>query len=188
MLMGMGEPLANYDNVVNAINIMVDSKCLYLSKRHVTVSTCGLVPEIERFAKDNPGIKLAISLNGTTDEQREKLMPINRKFPLAKLFEALKRYSSSTKRSRITFEYVMVGDLNDSNDDAKRLVRLLSYFPSKVNLIPLNPYKGCGHKAPTEETVQRFAQYLRNKRIQVNIRQSRGQDILAACGQLASKS
>lgn len=196
VLMGMGEPFANYDNVVNAIKIMIDHKCLYLSKRHVTLSTSGLVPEIEKFAKDNLGIKLAISLNGTTDKQREQLMPINKKYPLTKLFETLKKYSNATNHDRITFEYVMVGDYNDSGDDAKRLVKLLSHIPSKVNLIPLNPFTGSPRKvsdtlggdlkAPTEESIQRFAQYLRNKNIQVNVRTSRGQDILAACGQLAT--
>ncbi|PIR17826.1 MAG: 23S rRNA (adenine(2503)-C(2))-methyltransferase RlmN [Deltaproteobacteria bacterium CG11_big_fil_rev_8_21_14_0_20_49_13] len=204
VLMGMGEPLANYDNVLKALHIMLDTKRLGLSRRHVTLSTCGLVPEIERFARDNPGVKLAISLNATTDEQRERLMPIDKKYPLAKLFAALKKYSGATKRDVMTFEYVMVGDLNDSHEDAKRLVRLLSRFPSKVNLIPLNAachsresgnlvnegdphFRGDDrYLPPTEETVQQFAQYLRNKHIQVNIRLSRGHDILAACGQLAS--
>ncbi len=212
VLMGMGEPLANYENVLSAIRIMTDTKCLNLSRRHVTLSTCGLIPGIEKLAKDDPGVKLAISLNATTDEQREKIMPVNKKYPLAKLFEALKKYSAATKRSRMTFEYVMIDGFNDSNEDAKRLVKFLSYFPSKVNLIPLNPVtqrsgracsaqdvaqdfspassigrsKDLRYKAPSESTIQRFAQFLRNKHIQVNIRSSRGQDILAACGQLAS--
>lgn len=191
VLMGMGEPLDNYENVVGAIRVMLDTKCLGLSRRHVTLSTCGLVPGIERLAKDDPGAKLAVSLNGTTDEQRQRTMPINIKYPMAKLFEALERYSKATGGNVITFEYVMIGGLNDSMDDAKRLVKLLNRFPSKVNLIPLNTCasarpKGRGHNAPSEETVQRFAQFLRNKHIQVNIRSSRGQDIMAACGQLAS--
>jgi 23S rRNA (adenine2503-C2)-methyltransferase len=203
--MGMGEPLANYDNVVNALRIMIDTRCLNLSRRHVTLSTSGLIPGIERLAKEGLDIKLAISLNATTDEEREKIMPVNKKYPLEKLLSALKAYSRATKRSRMTFEYVMMDGFNDSNDDAKRLVKYLSHFPSKVNLIPLNPCYAChsresgnpvnarnsrfcgGDRAPSEATVQRFAQFLRNKHVQVNIRSSRGQDILAACGQLASK-
>jgi 23S rRNA (adenine2503-C2)-methyltransferase len=170
----------------------------------VTLSTSGLIPGIERLAKDDPGVKLAVSLNATTDEQRERIMPVNKRYPLARLLEALKRYSVATKRSRITFEYVMMDGFNDSNEDAKRLVKFLSHFPSKVNLIPLNPADGarprpqnadtaCGSSSTVlmgsdPITVQRFAQYLRNKHIQVNIRASRGQDILAACGQLAIKT
>jgi 23S rRNA (adenine2503-C2)-methyltransferase len=188
VLMGMGEPLANYDNVLGAITVMISASAFGLSKRHVTLSTSGLVPEIGRLAKDNPGVKLAISLNATTDKVRDRLMPINKKYPLEKLFAALRKYSAQVKTSRITFEYVMVKDLNDSADDAKRLVRLISHIPSKVNLIPLNAVQDGSCRPPANATIQSFANILRNKNIQVNIRSSRGQDILAACGQLASKS
>ena len=196
VLMGMGEPLANYDNVVNAVRIMLDSKCLGLSKRHVTISTSGLVSGIERLAEEKLEIKLAISLNATTDEARAEIMPINKKYPLASLFKALKKYATATGRNRITFEYVIIEDENDSIEDAMRLVKLLSHIPAKVNLIPVNVVptfrsgeiaqsKDRDYRTPTEETIQRFAQYLRNKNVQVNIRISRGTDILAACGQLA---
>jgi 23S rRNA (adenine2503-C2)-methyltransferase len=205
VLMGMGEPLANYDNVVSAVRIMTDTKGLGLSKRHVTLSTSGLVPEIERLAKEGLGIKLAISLNATTDEARSAIMPINKKYPLALLFKTLKKYIEATGRYRLTLEYVVIDDQNASAEDAKRLIKLLRHIPAKVNLIPLNfvDIHGCptsvgtiapakaGHpkvglKAPTEASIQRFAQLLRNKNIQVNIRNSRGADILAACGQLSS--
>ena len=196
VLMGMGEPLANYDNVVNAVRIMLDSKCLGLSKRHVTISTSGLVSGIERLAEEKLEIKLAISLNATTDEARAAIMPINKKYPLASLFKALKKYATATGRNRITFEYVIIEDENDSIEDAMRLVKLLSHIPAKVNLIPVNVVptfrsgeiaqsKDRDYRTPTEETIQRFAQYLRNKNVQVNIRVSKGTDILAACGQLA---
>ncbi|MBI2341982.1 MAG: 23S rRNA (adenine(2503)-C(2))-methyltransferase RlmN [Deltaproteobacteria bacterium] len=199
VLMGMGEPLANYDNVVSAIRIMTDTKCLGLSKRHVTLSTSGLVPEIERLAKEGLDIKLAISLNATTDEARSAIMPVNKKYPLALLSKALKKYAEATGRHRLTFEYVVIDGQNDSAEDAKRLVKLLSHIKAKVNLIPLNampphpvpPPRGgrvrerVNLQAPSEASIQRFAQLLRNKNIQVNIRNSRGADILAACGQLS---
>ncbi|MBI2092124.1 MAG: 23S rRNA (adenine(2503)-C(2))-methyltransferase RlmN [Deltaproteobacteria bacterium] len=182
VLMGMGEPLANYDNVVSAIRIMTDTKCLGLSKRHVTLSTSGLVPEIERLAKEGLDIKLAISLNATTDEARSAIMPVNKKYPLALLSKALKKYAEATGRHRLTFEYVVIDGQNDSAEDAKRLVKLLSHIKAKVNLIPLNAMPP---HPPSEASIQRFAQLLRNKNIQVNIRNSRGADILAACGQLS---
>jgi len=188
VLMGMGEPLANYDNVMSAVKIMLNSKAFNLSKRHLTLSTSGLVDGIERMAKDDLGIKLALSLNATTDELRSKIMPVNKKYPLAKVFEALKKFALETDAYRITFEYVLLADLNDGVEDAKRLVRLISNVPAKVNLIPFNGFEDAEFKSPDEATVERFAQYLRNKNIQVNIRASRGQDILAACGQLAAKN
>ena len=197
VLMGMGEPLMNYDNVVGAIRIMIDANGIGLSKRRITLSTCGLVPEIAKLAKEKLGIKLAISLSGTTDESRSKIMPVSKKYPLADLMNACEEYAKLDNRHKITFEYVMVNGVNDSDDDVKRLVGFMSRFSSKINLIPFNqigvwPQSNKGPdpylKPSPRKRIDQFAEHLRNKHIQVNIRASRGQDILAACGQLASKS
>lgn len=187
VLMGMGEPLANLKNVAEAIRIFNDSKGPNIGKRRITLSTCGLIPQMAKLAELDLGVKLAISLNATTDEVRSKLMPINKKYPIAKLMDACRKFVDKTGRYRITFEYVMCKGINDSIEDARRLVQLISHIPAKINLIPVNAFQKCGFDNPSSETIEKFADYLRAKHVQVNIRASHGQDILAACGQLAAK-
>jgi len=184
VLMGMGEPLVNYDAVVNAIKVMLDERAFNFSKRRVTVSTSGLVSQADKFSRQLD-VKLAISLNATTDDVRNKLMPVNRRFPIALIMKFCREYSKRS-RHRVTFEYVMIKGLNDSTEDMNRLVKLLTGIRAKVNLIPFNPFTGCDFKGPQEITLKKWYKYLTEKGIQTNIRVSRGQDILAACGQLAS--
>ncbi len=183
VLMGMGEPLVNYDAVVSSVKVLLDARAFNMSKRRITVSTSGLISQAERFSKELD-VKLAISLNATTDEVRDKLMPVNRRFTIADIMKFCREYSKRSKY-RLTFEYVMIGGLNDSAGDMKRLVKLLSGIRAKVNLIPFNPFPGCDYKMPQETTLKEWYNYLTSKSIQTNIRVSRGQDILAACGQLA---
>ncbi len=185
VFMGMGEPLANLEAVENAITVFRNERAFGLSKRRITVSTCGLIPELRVFCGRND-VKVAISLNATTDDVRTKLMPINRRWPIAKIMEFCCEYSRNS-RHRITFEYIMIRDVNDCEDDAKRLIKLLHGVRAKVNLIPFNKYESSRFKAPLENTLERWRDYLCDKGVQVNIRASRGQEILAACGQLASK-
>lgn len=185
VFMGMGEPFANTQNLYKAIEILLDTNCYNLSRHHITVSTSGLAPEIEKFGDKTP-VKLAVSLNATTDKVRDVLMPINKKFPIERLMEACRR-THLPKRNRITFEYVMVHGVNDTLDDAKRLVRLLSTVKSKVNLIPVNEYPESPYKRPPDEWILKFQKVLLDKGYVANIRQSRGQDILGACGQLATQ-
>jgi len=187
VFMGMGEPLNNYENVKQAIKILTDQDGMSLVKRRVTVSTAGVVPGIKKMSEDNLGVKLAVSLNATTDEVRQKIMPIAKTYSIDELIDACLIYNPPGSRLRTTFEYVLIGGVNDSMDDAKRLVKLMSRLPSKVNLIPFNPYPDSDLKAPKEEVLKEFFNYLYKKHIQVNIRKSRGQNILAACGQLAGE-
>jgi len=184
VLMGMGEPLVNYDAVVNALKVMLDERAFNFSKRRVTVSTSGLVSQADKFSRQLD-VKLAISLNATTDDVRNKLMPVNRRFPIALIMKFCREYSRRS-RHRVTFEYVMIKGLNDSTEDMNRLVKLLTGIRAKVNLIPFNPFTGCDFKGPQEITLKKWYKYLTEKGIQTNIRVSRGSDILAACGQLAS--
>jgi 23S rRNA (adenine2503-C2)-methyltransferase len=186
VLMGMGEPLLNREAVEEAIALFRDDDAFGLSKRRITLSTAGIVPELEKFAEGND-IKIAISLNATTDEVRSKLMPINEKWSIAKIMEFSRDYSRRS-RHRVTFEYVMIRDVNDSRDDAKRLVELLKGVRAKINLIPFNPFEGSPYEAPDQKELEWWRDFLLEKGVQANIRVSRGQDILAACGQLASKS
>ena len=186
VLMGMGEPLHNLDNVIPAIQIMIDGNGLQLSNRRVTVSTCGLVPEMERLGREIPNVNLAVSLNATTDELRNRIMPVNRKYPLKELLRACKEFPL-TGRRKVTFEYVMLGGVNDSLDDAKRLLKLISDIPNKVNLIPFNEHEGCDFKAPTRASIDAFHKYLIDRHVTVITRDSRGGDISAACGQLKGK-
>lgn len=181
VFMGMGEPLANFDEVVDALWRMTD--LMKISKRRITLSTCGVVPKITELAQKAPRVNLAISLNATTDKVRNKVMPINRKYPLKTLLSACRKFPLDPRR-RITFEYVMLGGVNDSGDDAKRLVKLLKGIPSKVNLIPFNPFGGCDFKRPSDADVLAFQEILLNGNMTALIRKSKGQDILAACGQL----
>jgi 23S rRNA (adenine2503-C2)-methyltransferase len=186
VMMGMGEPLHNLDNVIPAILIMIDGNGLQFSNRRVTVSTCGLVPEMERLGREVPTVNLAVSLNATTDELRDRIMPVNRRYPLRDLLKACKEFPLPGRR-KVTFEYVMLGGLNDTLEDAKRLLRLTSDIPNKVNLIPFNEHEGCDFKAPTRSAVDAFHKYLIDRHVTVITRDSRGGDISAACGQLKGR-
>ncbi len=184
VFMGMGEPLHNLDNVAKACQIMLDQDGLGFSKRKVTVSTSGLVPAIEELGR-RVDVSLAISLNATTDEQRSAIMPVNKKWNLAKLLDACRNYPLGPHR-RITFEYVLLKDFNDSLEDAARIVKLTRGIPSKINLIPFNEHSGAEFKRPTDERVKEFQRYLVDRNLTATVRISRGRDILAACGQLRS--
>jgi 23S rRNA (adenine2503-C2)-methyltransferase len=187
VLMGMGEPLYNFDNVKDAIDIASDGEGLSLSKRRITLSTSGVVPEIVR-AGDEIGSSLAISLHGTTDEIRNKLVPLNKKYPIAELLEACRNYPGSSNARRITFEYVMLKGINDTKEDAKRLVQLLKGIPAKVNLIPFNPWPGTAYECSEWDVIEAFAEILNNAGYASPVRTPRGRDIMAACGQLKSES
>ena len=186
VMMGMGEPLHNLDNVIPAIQIMIDGNGMQFSNRRVTVSTCGLVPEMERLGREVPTVNLAVSLNATTDELRDRIMPVNRRYPLRDLLKACKEFPLPGRR-KVTFEYVMLGGLNDTLEDAKRLLRLTSDIPNKVNLIPFNEHEGCDFKAPARTAVDAFHKYLIDRHVTVITRDSRGGDISAACGQLKGR-
>ncbi len=186
VMMGMGEPLHNLDNVIPAIRIMIDGNGLQFSNRRVTVSTCGLVPEMARLGHEIPNVNLAVSLNATTDELRDRIMPVNRRYPIRELLKACKEFPLPGRR-KVTFEYVMLGGINDTPQDAKRLLRLISDIPNKVNLIPFNEHEGCEFKAPTQAAIDAFHKYLIDHNVTVITRDSRGGDISAACGQLKGK-
>jgi len=186
VMMGMGEPLHNLDNVIPAIQIMIDGNGLQLSNRRVTVSTCGLVPEMARLGREVPNVNLAVSLNATTDELRNRIMPVNRRYPLKELLKACREFPLPGRR-KVTFEYVMLGGVNDSLEDAKRLLRLISDIPNKVNLIPFNEHEGCGFRAPTRAAIDAFHKFLIDRHVTVITRDSRGGDISAACGQLKGR-
>lgn len=181
VLMGMGEPLANFKEVVEALWRMTG--LMHISKRRITLSTSGVVPKILELAEKAPRINLAISLNAATDEVRSRIMPVNKKYPLKSLLDACRRFPLEPKR-RITFEYVMIAGVNDSLDDAGRIVRLLRGIPSKVNLIPFNPYEGSEFASPSDEVVLGFQKILSDGKLTALIRKSKGRDIRAACGQL----
>jgi 23S rRNA (adenine2503-C2)-methyltransferase len=181
--MGMGEPLANYDAVLKSMRIMIDPNGLALSHRRITLSTAGLVPQLTRLGEESP-VNLAISLHGADDEVRSLIMPINRTYPLAELIAACRRYPLPP-RKRITFEYILIEDVNDTPKDARNLVRLLSGVKAKVNLIPLNPHPRCHFKRPSEDRILAFQDILLKAQLTTLVRQSRGADIRAACGQLA---
>jgi 23S rRNA (adenine2503-C2)-methyltransferase len=183
VLMGMGEPLHNYDNTMKALRILHTEHGLAVSPRRVTLSTVGIVPGLERLAREPLMPNLAVSRHAPTDEQRTALVPPNTKYPLADILEACRRFPLK-KRSRITFEYVLLDGVNDTPDDARRLVKLLAGIKAKVNLIPLNPAPGIPYERPSDARVDRFAQTLADRHITVSVRKSRGRDIRAACGQL----
>jgi len=183
VFMGMGEPLFNYDNVVKAINILTDPLGPGISRRRITVSTCGIIPGIARLW-DDTHVGLALSLNAATDDKRNLIMPVNTRYPLAELKHALMNYPLP-RRSRITLEYVLLRDINDSIDDARQLVELSRGLRVKVNLIPFNPWPGAPYRAPEENSVEAFRNYLSSRRIATMLRTKRGDDIMAACGQLA---
>jgi 23S rRNA (adenine2503-C2)-methyltransferase len=187
VLMGMGEPLYNFDHVKQAMDIASDGEGISLSKRRITLSTSGVVPEIVR-AGDEIGTSLAISLHGTTDDIRNKLVPLNKKYPLAVLMEACRNYPLASNARRITFEYVMLKGVNDTLADAKRLVKLLEGIPAKVNLIPFNPWPGTQYECSEWDTIEEFAEVLNKAGYASPVRTPRGRDIMAACGQLKSDS
>ena len=187
VMMGMGEPLYNFDNVKKALLIAADGEGLSLSKRRITLSTSGVVPEIRRTGEEI-GVMLAISLHAVRDDLRDMLVPLNRKYPLAELIAACRAYPGLSNARRITFEYVMLKDVNDSREDAKELVRLLSGIPAKINLIPFNPWPGSNYQCSDWEAIERFADYINQAGYASPIRTPRGRDILAACGQLKSES
>jgi 23S rRNA (adenine2503-C2)-methyltransferase len=186
VFMGMGEPLLNFDAVKKAVEIMTDRKMLDLSTRKVTVSTVGVVPGIERMAKEMNKVKLAVSLHATTNEVRDRLVPLNRKYPIEAIMAALRRYPADNNR-RIMIEYVMLKGVNDSLEDARRLVKLVKGLPVKVNLIPFNPYPGAEFEPTPREQIERFQRVLWDANVAAFIRDSRGQDISAACGMLRTK-
>ncbi len=184
VLMGQGEPLLNFENVMNALRILLDEEGVGLSPKRVTLSTSGIVPGIERLAKEEIRPKLAISLNASNDEQRNKLMPINRKYPLKILIEACRNYPLRNWE-HLTFEYVMLGGVNDSAEDARRVAKLLAPLKSKkVNLIPWNPGE-LPYKESSEKTIEIFRRMLMEREVPTFVRYSRGRDVMAACGQLA---
>jgi 23S rRNA (adenine2503-C2)-methyltransferase len=186
VLMGMGEPLANFDNLVPALRLMLDDNAYGLSRRRVTVSTSGIVPAMDRLAETCP-VALAVSLHAPTDGLRDKLVPINRKYPLAELMAACQRYLLHAPRDFITFEYVMLDGVNDSDADARALLHLVRDVPCKFNLIPFNPFPASGFRRSPAERVRHFASILINAGIVTTTRKTRGDDIDAACGQLAGK-
>ena len=187
VLMGMGEPLHNYDAVMKALRILADEHGLAVNPRRVTLSTVGVLPALERLATEPLMPNLAISLHATTEEQRDLLVPINRKYGLKELLDACRRFPVK-RRERITFEYVMLKDVNDTDEDARRLVRLLNGIKAKVNLLPLNEAAGIPYERPSDARVNRFAQIVAERGVTVSVRKSRGRDIRAACGQLITES
>ena len=186
VMMGMGEPLYNFEAVKKALLIASDGDGLSLSKRRITLSTSGVVPEIFRTGEEI-GVMLAISLHATNDDLRDLLVPINKKYPLKDLIAACRAYPGLSNAKRITFEYVMLKDVNDSIEDAKGLIKLLKGIPAKINLIPFNPWPGTNYQCSDWETIEKFADYINNAGYASPIRTPRGRDILAACGQLKSE-
>jgi 23S rRNA (adenine2503-C2)-methyltransferase len=187
VFMGMGEPLANYNAVLPAIRILLDDFGFGLSKRRVTVSTSGLVPYIDRLRED-VDTALAVSLHAPDDALRDQIVPINRKYPIAELLEACRRYTAGKDRkAHIVYEYVMLDGINDSPEQARKLAKLLAGMPAKVNLIPFNPFPQTQYRRSTPEAIQAFAKILRDKHILTTTRKTRGDDIDAACGQLVGK-
>ncbi len=184
VLMGMGEPLANFENVVEALWRITEF--MKISPRRITLSTSGIVPKILELPQKAPMVNLAISLNATTDAVRDYIMPINKTYPIKQLLDACRKFPLPARR-RITFEYVMLKDINDTPEDAKRLINLLKGIPSKVNLIPFNPYEGSEFKRPDDKRVLEFQNILIKGNVIALIRKSKGQDILAACGQLKAR-
>ncbi len=187
VMMGMGEPLLNYQNVAKAIKIIMDAEGISISKRRITLSTAGYVPNIRRCG-DELGVNLAISLHAVRDDLRDEIVPINKKFPIRELLAACREYPSANNARRITFEYVMLKGVNDTEADAKELVKLINGIPAKVNLIPFNTWPGAPFKCSDNSTIERFAQIVNDAGYSSPVRTPRGRDILAACGQLKSAS
>ena len=187
VLMGMGEPLFNYDNVAAALKIVMDPEGLAISRRKITLSTAGVVPAIRRCGAEI-GVNLAVSLHAVRDDVRDRLVPLNRKYPIAQLLDACRNYPGASNARRITFEYVMLKGINDSPAEARELVRLLAGIPAKVNLIPFNPWPGAPYECSSEVAIAAFSDIVFNAGYSAPVRTPRGRDILAACGQLKSES
>ena len=187
VLMGMGEPLYNYENVAKAMRIVMDGEGIGLSRRRITLSTSGVVPMMDRCGEEL-GVGLAVSLHAVRDDLRDELVPLNRKYPIAELIAACRRYPGATNARRITFEYIMLRGINDSEADARELVRLIAGIPAKVNLIPFNPWPGSAYLPSTRESLDKFAAIVMEAGFSSPIRMPRGRDILAACGQLRTDS
>ena len=187
VLMGMGEPLYNFENVRDALKIVMDPEGICLSRKRITLSTSGVVPEISRTA-DEIGCLLAVSFHGTTDEIRDKLVPINKKWNIETLIKALKDYPRLSNSERITFEYVMIKDVNDSELDAFRLVKLIAGIPAKINLIPFNEWPGSPYRRSESPQIKKFADIIHRAGYASPVRTPRGEDIMAACGQLKSET
>ena len=187
VMMGMGEPLYNYDNVARALRLAMDDAGIAISRRRITLSTAGVAPEIERCGAEL-GVNLAVSLHAVEDDLRDALVPLNRKYPLAELMAAVRAYPAGRNSRRITFEYVMLDGVNDSPAEARALTRLLRGIPAKVNLIPFNPWPGAPYQCATEDAIRRFARIVNDAGYAAPVRTPRGRDILAACGQLRSDS
>ena len=187
VMMGMGEPLYNTDHVINALNVMSDGDGTALSKRRITLSTSGVVPEIARVG-DATGVMLAISLHAVRDDLRNELVPLNKKYPIEELLDACRAYPGLSNARRITFEYVMLKDVNDSDADAHELVRLLSGIPAKINLIPFNSWPGSPYECSSRNRIMKFADIVNHAGYASPVRTPRGRDIMAACGQLKSAS
>lgn len=185
VMMGMGEPFDNYDEVVKALQIFQDPRGLKIGKRHITVSTVGITPKIQHFLSSNVG-RLAISLHGTTDEQRQEIMPMNKKYPLTEILDIC-RNAEMKARERITFEYILIKDFNDSDEDAYRLAKILKDIPNKVNLLAYNENPFVPYKRPTEDRILKFQNILLGLEMTATYRRSRGRDIAAACGQLRTE-
>ncbi|MGC1555123.1 MAG: 23S rRNA (adenine(2503)-C(2))-methyltransferase RlmN [Bradyrhizobium sp.] len=187
VMMGMGEPLYNFDAVRDALLIVADNEGIGISRRRITLSTSGVVPNIKRTGEEI-GVMLAISLHAVRDELRNELVPLNRKYPIAELLQACRDYPGASNARRITFEYVMLKGVNDSLDDAKLLVKLLKGIPAKINLIPFNPWPGAVYECSDWQQIEKFSEYIFNAGYSSPVRTPRGRDILAACGQLKSET
>lgn len=187
VMMGMGEPLYNYDEVSKALKIIMDEKGLSISKRKITLSTSGVVPMMEKCGKEL-GVNLAVSLHAVSDDIRNILVPLNKKYPLKELLDACRYYPTLTNARRITFEYVMLKDVNDSESDARELVKIIKGIPAKINLIPFNPWPNSPYECSSQNAISRFAEIVYKAGYPSPIRTPRGRDILAACGQLKSES
>ena len=187
VLMGMGEPLYNYENVAAAMRIVMDGEGIGLSRRRITLSTSGVVPLMDRCGAEL-GVNLAVSLHAVTDELRDELVPLNRKYPIAELLAACRRYPGASNARRITFEYVMLSGINDTDADARALVQLMAGLPAKVNLIPFNPWPGSTYKPSSNNRLHSFARIVTEAGFAAPVRTPRGRDILAACGQLKTES
>ena len=185
VLMGMGEPLFNYDNVARALTILMDGDGIAISRRRIMLSTAGVVPMIDRVGREL-GVNLAISLHAVRDDLRDQLVPLNRKYPIGELLQACREYPAASNARRITFEYVMLNGINDSDADARELTRLLHGIPAKVNLIPWNPWPGAGYQSSPVDRIQAFGRIVNAAGYSAAIRATRGEDIMAACGQLKS--
>ena len=187
VVMGMGEPLYNYDSVAKALTIAMDNEGIGISRRRITLSTAGVVPMIERIGHEL-GVNLAVSLHAVRDDLRDEIVPLNKKYPIAELLAACRRYPTGSNARRITFEYVMLKDVNDSPGDAKELCRLIRGIPAKINLIPFNPWPGAPYQCSSGTAMMRFAEIVNRAGYSAPVRTPRGRDIMAACGQLKSAS